>query len=606
MNILHLLSQNHLTGAEVYAVQLIHEQSRSNTVFQISNDFFVSSEATKIKLAVETKSKIKFYKNVMWLRRFLVEKNIHVIHTHSRAAAKMAYWARKGLKVGLVSTVHGRQPSSLSKKLMNQYGDFVISVCESIQAQLQRDFNFKNRRLSVVRNPVSENAFQFLNSTDSYSKEKKIKIAIIGRTTGPKGDRTRLILNELPSLQKEFNFQADLVLVGASNAAITLGLNEDVALTQVQVNSLTSADYAKYDLVIGSGRVAIESILTGIPTICFGEASYLGLARINTIKSFVASNFGDIEVDSIAPVLNKEQLKTDLRDFFSNTFLNDERKKMSEFIQNEFNSKKIARHIFSIYESSYFLRNYCKWIPILMYHKIPDQEIQSQHKIFVTKDRFQAHLQFFKDHGFETVTFSQLKKFKSGLADFSTFPKKPLILTFDDGYVDNLMTASPLLKQFGFRAQIFLLANSEIDSNRWDHSPTEVSHPIVSGKDRQKWKDSAFEIGSHGFSHKKITSMTDEEARAELRNSKLSLEKEFQTEICSYAFTYGDTSAKYAEFALEEGYDYAVNTDTGGLLLEEDPYQIFRVNIFPNETTSSLRKKTSTWYRRYYYWKRKQ
>jgi hypothetical protein len=64
------------------------------------------------------------------------------------------------------------------------------------------------------------------------------------------------------------------------------------------------------------------------------------------------------------------------------------------------------------------------------------------------------------------------------------------------------------------------------------------------------------------------------------------------------------TRPEGAEMVQRAGYEYALNTDTGGMLMEEDPYSIFRVNIFPNETTSSLSKKTSKWYRRYYKFKR--
>jgi len=41
-----------------------------------------------------------------------------------------------------------------------------------------------------------------------------------------------------------------------------------------------------------------------------------------------------------------------------------------------------------------------------------------------------------------------------------------------------------------------------------------------------------------------------------------------------------------------------------GLRIEDDRMQVFRVNMFPNESASSLFKKTSPWYRRYYRWKR--
>jgi hypothetical protein len=91
----------------------------------------------------------------------------------------------------------------------------------------------------------------------------------------------------------------------------------------------------------------------------------------------------------------------------------------------------------------------------------------------------------------------------------------------------------------------------------------------------------------------------------ELTESKNRLESEFQTQINVFAYTYGDTNAECAKACEITGYDYGLNTDRGGLHLEEAPYSVFRVNIFPNESWMSLWKKTTSWYRRYYYFKRK-
>jgi hypothetical protein len=128
MNILHLLSQNQLTGAEVYACQLIEKQVQKNhKVIQVSNDFFYETKARKISLPVENKSFLQFIKSVFALRKILLNENIHVIHAHSRAASKLAFWARCGLKIGYLSTIHGRQHISISKKIHNIYGDFFSS-----------------------------------------------------------------------------------------------------------------------------------------------------------------------------------------------------------------------------------------------------------------------------------------------------------------------------------------------------------------------------------------------------------------------------------------------------------------------------------------------
>lgn len=591
MNIVHLLSQNHLTGAEVYAATLATEQiQQSNQVFQISNGFFYPTKATSFPLEVETKSRLRFLKNIFWFRRFLKENNIEVIHTHSRASAKLAYWARLGLPTALVSTIHGRQHPSFSKKLHNQYGEFLISICENVKRQLIQDFSYSENKIKNVRNPIDENKFKFYPRKNNQAK---IKLAIIGRTTGPKKDRTEQVIASLPS-------HYSITLVGGKISDLNLSQKDLSRIFEIDTPQLTSANYADYDLVIGSGRVCIEALITGVPTIAFGEAKYVGLVTLSNYELALESNFGDIDPISIFPKLNTEQFIIDLKNFDTVSC-----EALSNKANKDFALKNITKKINRLYESALFIRRFSKWIPILMYHKIPKSEISSAHRTFVIKENFEKHLQFFKRSGFTTLTFNDLEKYRKNLIPFEKFPKKPLILTFDDGYKDNLQNASELLKKYNFKAQIFLLADSNVNTNHWDHSENEPAHDIISGEDRKLWLSSPFEIGSHGFSHKKITNMTTEEALVELSKSKDSLEKEFSTNVNTFAFTYGITNPKAANLAEEAGYSYALNTDTGGFLLEENPFEIFRVNIFPEESNFSLWKKTSSWYRKYYFFKRK-
>ncbi len=603
MNILHLLSQNHLTGAEVYAATIAREQLRNfHVVYQVSNGFFYPSQALKIDLQVETKSKFTFIKNIFWLRKFIKKNKIDIVHAHSRAASKLAYWSTWGIPTALVSTVHGLQHSSFSKKLMNQYGELILCVCENIRSHLIRDFKYSDFKLKVLRNAIDPEKYVFSGAEPRHA-DLKLKIAVIGRTTGPKKERTEQIIQNLFDLK--LNFEIEVDLIGGEKFDLAIGSDILNQLNEKKIQELKSSDLKSYDCIIGSGRVCMEALITGIPTIAFGEAAYIGLIRLAHFQNALFSNFGDIDLNSKGPQLNLQQFKADLECLNKNEIQEIELRQLSELALHEFSIKNIYSHLERIYQSALFIKKHPRWIPVLMYHKIPDAEIQTEHKIFVTKDRFEKHLQFFKSQGFKTITFNELSLFRSGEISMSQFPKKPLILTFDDGYKDNLENASPLLKKYNMKAQIFLLAESQISSNQWDHSDTEPTHEIVSGPDRQKWLNSAFEIGSHGFSHQRITLMNSEEASNELAESKKSLEKEFNQKVKVFAFTYGDTNLQASQMAQVAGYEYAVNTDQGGLHIEENPFQIFRVNIFPNETFLSLLKKTSSWYRRYYYWKRK-
>jgi len=598
VNIIHLLSQNHLTGAEVYSGTLIKEQTREqHQVYQISNAFFFETAACKIQRPVETKSRWQHLQNILWLRNFIRKQGIHVVHTHSRAAAKLGYWATFGTKCALVSTVHGVQHPSLSKKILNQYGQTIFAVCENIKKQLMRDFSYSESKIHVLANPISPELYSYQPHAKTPSSE--VRIAIVGRTTGPKGVRTeKAILALFSNYKKPFH----LTLIGGRKSQLNLPAQVTEKITEKPELDLNSRIYSEFDLIIGSGRVCMEALISGVPVIAFGEASYEGLITEVTFKKALESNFGDIYPDSLAPSLDAPRLMTDLAQLPLSA---DHLKRLSDKACAELSSAGIAKKIQRHYESAFFLKNYSCWIPVLMYHKIPEQPIESQHKIFVTRNDFKKHLDFFKSRGFKTLTFSELALFRTGKKSFSEFPKKPLILTFDDGYRDNLVNASPLLQQYNYRAQLFLLADSKVNHNQWDSSGTEPSHEIISGAEREKWLNSQFEIGSHGFSHRKITELSDAEALNELSLSKSSLEEELGIKINSFAFTYGVTSNQAAELAQVAGYDYALNTDSGGMLLEESPYAIFRANIFPNETRLSLWKKTSRWYRRYYRWKRK-
>lgn len=604
MTILHLLSQNHLTGAEVYASQLIDIQVASgHKVLQISNGFYYPTKAEKIELKVETKSYFEFRKSVKALKELIAKHKIQVIHAHSRAASKLAHAASCGSNVGYVSTIHGRQHLSFSKKFKNIYGSHQIAVCENVQDQLVNEFGYKPENIKVIRNGISTDLFFPKKVNSAKSKTELLKIAIIGRATGPKKERTENAIQSLASILASKNINFEIHLIGASENEIDQSLHAK-NLHFHPLQNLHQGIYVQFDLVLGSGRVCMESLMSGVATIAFGEAKYLGLCLKENFAEQIKTNFGDIVASSFGkPEVCSAQMNEDIENYYKLNVA--QLMDLAKAAKSQFGIKTVCEQIQKIYEASYFEAHHAGWIPVLMYHKIPKQELDSPHKIYVTEKNFEKHLEYFKSAGFQTVTFSELKQFKNGTRSFSEFPKKPLVLTFDDGYWDNFNNADPLLKKYNFKAQIFLLANSEISHNQWDEANADKGDKIIAGPDRKLWLKSNFEIGSHGFSHKRLTEMTPDQVFTELIDSKRALEKEFDREVCVYAYTYGDTNTACAKLAEAAGYDFAVNTDTGGLKMFDDPFQIFRVNIFPDETKFSLWKKTSSWYRRYYFRKRK-
>jgi peptidoglycan/xylan/chitin deacetylase (PgdA/CDA1 family) len=163
------------------------------------------------------------------------------------------------------------------------------------------------------------------------------------------------------------------------------------------------------------------------------------------------------------------------------------------------------------------------------------------------------------------------------------------------------------MQQYGYRGVLYLLGDFNVRFNQWDVAadPTEPRSDIMSPEQKRAFVAAGWEIGAHTMSHPRLTALPLAAAAAEIAQSKAALAAALQTEVVSFAYPFGDLNEALKTAVREAGFALGVSTDTGGMTIEDDRMQVFRVNMFPNESTSSLFKKTSSWYRRYYRWKRK-
>lgn len=636
MRILHLLSQLGLTGAEVYAQQLIEQQiNDGHEVFIISDKIHVPVKALYKSMAISNNHFLKKHFVSRQLKKFLIETKIDVIHCHSRAAVRHAHRARKSLKsIAMVTTLHGRQHFSWSKRWFHIYGEYQIAICENVKKSQSIDFKFTGHEIKKISNPFDINLYQSNQPAKDFSLNTKLefniaeekepfkfknRIAWIGRSTGPKGEIFKFffqdMISELLTQYPKLNF--DIICHDPQNFGSEFleqiekwnqKFNHRIKILST-IQDLKN-NFKDYDLVLGSGRVAIESILC--KTLCFamGEATYHGIVQLQNVSDCMDSNFGDIDFlpkpKTPLGYWNFSQLKNDFIKSCQKLYAGiksseSDSLELLKIIQNSYSLTVVHQQIMETYRAALFKRHIPNWIPILMYHKIPDVPINSKHKIFVTKADFEKHCLFFQKQNFSTLWFSELYQFWMGLKPYSEFPKKPLILTFDDGYRDNLTNADPILKQYGHRANIFVLANHQITQNTWDRNEDPKDNQLMTFAEKNQLSPEVFEIGSHGFNHKHLTQVPTAEAELELKESKIKLEQDFGSKIYAFAYPFGSTNERITLGAEKNGYDFAVNTDQGGLLFSDNRWSLFRVNIFPNENRFSLWKKTRPWYRIRFY-----
>jgi peptidoglycan/xylan/chitin deacetylase (PgdA/CDA1 family) len=610
MRILMLLSQTEITGAEVHAVQLSERlKNLGHEVFIISDTLTAKTNIPHIRRSLHPKSFLLRLRNILFVHRFIKDNKIDVIHAHSRAAIRVAFWAHKATNTALVSTIHGRQHFSLSKRIFNLYGRHIITICENIKTHLIKDFGISKNYITTIGNPVDDLQMTFVSK---LSSEKKI--AVVGRTSGPKGEQTKfLILNVFPEILKR---HPDLKIELVGGPLVNLGIEAQKKMAELNQNypdsirqfhsTTLEKEMDRYQMVFAAGRIAIAALFRGIPLWAMGEDSSLGFVESRNFKDACISNFGDIGAKAKKSSLLADKILEQLDLFLKNGLPSETaRKEVRELALKEFQFPNVTEKIIILYKAAVLKQRHPRFIPILMYHLITDEPVNTRHRIFVTKENFEKQLQRFKAWGFTSLNFQDLEDFMDGKKNWSDFPKKPLMLTFDDGYQNNLTHALPLLKKYDYKAVIYLLANHNVLSNEWDVGEV-PSQPLLNPQERQELAQSGFfEIASHGLEHRHLPEMSLQEVQKQLDGSKKFLENEFKKPILSYAFTYGSRRDDLADLAFRSGYKFILNTDQGGFHLSVPITSIFRVPIFPEDSGMKLWRKLQPWYRFYFFLTRK-
>lgn len=593
--ILHILSQTELTGSEVYAHVLATRQAeQGHEVHALSDDFHLAFPGKTWKGPVSSKQGLERFRLILKLRRYIREHAIDVIHCHSRAACRVGFWARTR-NAAMVSTLHGEQHFSWSKRLHDIYGDTVIAVADAVRDQLTRELGMAPEKVKVVRNPLG---WKLALTPRVVGAAPSVFIA--GRNSGPKGARLlELIEKEVPGWFEAFPGIKVRVLLGGADVAPLRARIPKVEWLEHGTGLQKFYDAA--DIVIGGGRIALEGLSRGCEAIAFGEKSVVGWVDRDNWSTAVATNFGDM---GAGRRFDPAEITAELRKILAPP-MSEARGTRSLTEKNfaEYDTDRVVARTEEIYAGARLAR-VCPALPILMYHKVVDTPLNSKHRIFVTRETFARHLRLFRWRGFHALTFKELADFWTGRRPLAEFPRRPLVLTFDDGYENNFRLAGPLLKNAGMAATIFLLADKTIRENTWDGP--EGGEKLLTPEERGRVRDFGFAVESHGIDHRRLTECEPAEALEQMRASKTALEKETGAPITCFAYPFGDIDPRLPELAREAGYLFAVNTDRGGLRWFDEPRSLFRVNVFPEDGIFDIWRKTLPWYRRRYFRKRGQ
>jgi peptidoglycan/xylan/chitin deacetylase (PgdA/CDA1 family) len=214
-------------------------------------------------------------------------------------------------------------------------------------------------------------------------------------------------------------------------------------------------------------------------------------------------------------------------------------------------------------------------IPILMYHQIdvPPPRGTPLRGLIVAPSSFAWQMRMLRLLGYRGLSMRDLEPYLRGDKQ-----GKVVGITFDDGYQNNVIHALPILRRHGFTATCYGVSSMIGGTNAWDHGKV-AEKPLMTLADWRTWREGGMDIGSHTQTHADLNKLSDEQARAQIADSRQELERQLGCEVRHFCYPYGRYSEVHSRMAREAGYATATTTHRGRVHRGDDPYTLRRIMV---------------------------
>lgn len=220
-------------------------------------------------------------------------------------------------------------------------------------------------------------------------------------------------------------------------------------------------------------------------------------------------------------------------------------------------------------------------VPILMYHYISDPPPGSDRyrwALSVTPANLDAQMSYLKQAGYHAITLYQLYDY---LAQGQPLPEKPIVLTFDDGYVDAFTHAAPILQKYRFVGTFFIMTGPADRGGAggyltWD----QIRAMTAAGMD----------IELHGGEHYDLRNRSDDFLANQIAGGKEAIEAHITRPVRWFAYPSGRYDAAVKRALASAGLWGAVTTVPGRTHVGPTLFDIPRIRISGAYTLEAFKR----------------
>lgn len=194
-----------------------------------------------------------------------------------------------------------------------------------------------------------------------------------------------------------------------------------------------------------------------------------------------------------------------------------------------------------------------------MYHQIDKAPAKGTplRGLVVSPLTFYTHMMVMWLCGYRGLSMSELLPYLEGKNSGRVFG-----ITFDDGYLNNLIHAAPILKRFGFSSTCYLVANKIGATNEWDKVNGIPQVPLMNIEQIKEWIANGQEVGSHGMNHANLKELPLQQQNYEIEQSKVTLETLLNgiATIKHFCYPYGAYNPETVSLVQKANYQTATTT----------------------------------------------
>lgn len=236
------------------------------------------------------------------------------------------------------------------------------------------------------------------------------------------------------------------------------------------------------------------------------------------------------------------------------------------------------------------------FLPIIMYHSILKDRARSG-KYVVTPNSFEYDLKFLSENGYTSVFINDIIEY---VYKGKTLPEKPIILTFDDGYLNNMTYVLPLLEKYNQKAVISVVGEY---TQKYSDAPDEnPNYAYLSWKNiREMLSSGRIEIQNHSYrmhslGKRRGTHKMSEEDDSSYRREFISdiskmqtaCEKELGIVPSCFTYPFGSISPESQNYLKEMGFSASFSCVEGMNHITEDKECLFLLKRCIRTDTRSI------------------